>query len=57
MTTIVSRAFLGATFFSADSLMTFLQLQLLQWKTELSLVRFKTILFPHERQNSIATLP
>jgi hypothetical protein len=54
MTTIVSRDFFGATVLPSESLMVFWQLQIGQTKTEQSLVRFKTIRFPHEGQNSIA---
>ena len=52
ITTIVSRGFFGAAGLAAE-FVVFWQLQIGQTKAEPSLVRFKTILFPHEEQNSI----
>jgi len=54
ITTIFSRGF-GATALTAtEESVVFLHLQTGQINTGPSLVRFKTILFPHEEQNSIA---
>jgi len=52
ITTIVSRIFFGAIGLIAEFVL-FWQLQAGQTKAEPSLTRFKTILFPHEEQNSI----